>query len=161
VQKTNAMRLLDAAGVAYTVKEYAVDESDLSGIHAASLIGLPVEQVFKTLVLRGASRSYAVCCIGAAEELDLKKAAKASGEKKIDLIPVKELLPLTGYVRGGCSPIGMKKQFPTFIDESAELFDLISISAGTRGMQILLAPRDLIRYLGAASVDLCVGPDRH
>jgi Cys-tRNA(Pro)/Cys-tRNA(Cys) deacylase len=156
MRKTNAMRLLDAAGIGYTVKEYAVDESDLSGVHAAALIGLPVSQVFKTLVLRGASGAYAVCCIGAARDLDLKKAARAAGEKNIDLIPVKDLLPLTGYVRGGCSPIGMKKQFPVFIDESALLFDSISISGGARGLQLLLKPQDLIRYISARTTDLTV-----
>jgi Cys-tRNA(Pro)/Cys-tRNA(Cys) deacylase len=151
------MRLLDAAGIGYTVKEYAVDESDLSGVHAAALAGLPVSQVFKPRVLRGASGAYVVCCIGAAGELDLKKAARAAGEKKTDLIPVKELLPLTGYVRGGCSPIGMKKQFPTFIDESALLFDTIAISAGVRGVQLLLKPQDLIRYISAEAAALCFG----
>jgi Cys-tRNA(Pro)/Cys-tRNA(Cys) deacylase len=156
MRKTNAMRLLDAAGIGYTVKEYAVDESDLSGVHAAALIGLPISQVFKTLVLRGASGAYAVCCIGAARDLDLKKAARAAGEKNIDLIPVKDLFPLTGYVRGGCSPIGMKKQFPVFIDESALLFDAISISGGARGLQLLLNPQDLIRYISAETADLTV-----
>jgi Cys-tRNA(Pro)/Cys-tRNA(Cys) deacylase len=156
VQKTNVLRLLDAAGIAYTVKEYPVDESDLSGVHAAELLAMPAEQIFKTLVLRGASGSYAVCCIPCAEELDLKKTARAAGEKSIDLIPVKDLQPLTGYIRGGCSPIGMKKQFPTFIDETAELFETIGISAGMRGMQVFLAPAELIAFTGAAAADLTV-----
>ena len=116
MQKTNVMRLLDTSGIPYTTKEYAVDESDLSGVHSAAMIGLPPEQVFKTLVLQGVSGAYYVCCIGAADELDLKKVAGVSGEKKIDLIPMKALLKTTGYIRGGCSPVGMKKQFPTFID---------------------------------------------
>jgi Cys-tRNA(Pro)/Cys-tRNA(Cys) deacylase len=156
VQKTNVLRLLDAAGISYEVREYAVDESDLSGLHAAELLGLPPETIFKTLVLRGASGVYAVCCIPVAEEVDLKKAAKAAGEKSIDLIPVKELQPLTGYVRGGCSPMGMKKPFPVFIDETAELFDRIGVSAGQRGMQVLLAPGDLSAFIGARFADLTV-----
>jgi Cys-tRNA(Pro)/Cys-tRNA(Cys) deacylase len=154
--KTNVLRLLDAAGIFYEVKEYPVDESDLSGIHAATLLGMPAEQIFKTLVLRGVSGAYAVCCIPCAEELDLKKIARAAGEKGIDLIPVKDLQSLTGYIRGGCSPIGMKKQFPTFIDETAELFDTIGVSAGQRGMQVLLAPADLVKFTGAVLADLTV-----
>ncbi|MDR3337616.1 MAG: Cys-tRNA(Pro) deacylase [Treponema sp.] len=153
-KKTNVLRSLDAAGIAYEVKEYAVSEADLSGLHAAELLGLPAEMIFKTLVLRGSSLSYAVCCIPVAGELDLKKAARAAGEKSIELIPVKELQPLTGYVRGGCSPIGMKKPFPTFIDETAELFDRIGISAGQRGMQVLLAPGDLASFISAVFADL-------
>ncbi|AEF82222.1 Cys-tRNA(Pro) deacylase [Leadbettera azotonutricia] len=156
MQKTNAMRLLDAAGIQYTVKEYEVDESDLSAVHAVELLGMPGEQIFKTLVLRGVSGNHFVFCIPAAEELDLKKAARLSGEKKIDLIPIKELQPLTGYVRGGCSPIGMKKTFPTFIEETAELFDYIGISAGIRGCQIFLAPGDFLKFTAAAAADLTV-----
>ncbi|MDR0876661.1 MAG: Cys-tRNA(Pro) deacylase [Treponema sp.] len=164
MQKTNAMRLLEAANISFTVKEYPVDEAELSGgvpargagIRTAALIGVPAEQIFKTLVLQGASLSYFVCCIPAAEELDLKKAARASGEKKVDLIAVKDLLPLTGYVRGGCTPIGMKKPFPLFIDETAELFDTICISAGEIGKQIVIAPGDLVRYTGAVLADLTV-----
>jgi Cys-tRNA(Pro)/Cys-tRNA(Cys) deacylase len=153
-QKTNALRLLDAAGIAYTVAEYEVDENDLSGVHAAELLGIPPEQVFKTLVLQGSSGAYAVCCIPVAEELDLKKTAQVCGEKKVDLIPVKDLLPLTGYVRGGCSPIGMKKQFPAYIDETAELFDTIGVSAGIRGCQVILKPRDLQEFIAAKFADL-------
>jgi Cys-tRNA(Pro)/Cys-tRNA(Cys) deacylase len=156
VKKTNVLRLLDAAGVDYEVREYAVSESDLSGIHAAELLGLPPETIFKTLVLRGASGVYAVCCIPVAEELDLKKAARAAGEKSIDLIPVKDLQPLTGYIRGGCSPIGMKKPFPTFIDGTAELFDRIGVSAGQRGIQVLIAPGDLSAFSGACFADLTI-----
>jgi Cys-tRNA(Pro)/Cys-tRNA(Cys) deacylase len=152
--KTNAMRLLGAAGISYTVREYHVDESDLSAVHAAESLGMPPEQVFKTLVLQGASGSYAVCCIPAAGELDLKKTAMAANEKSISLVPVKEILPLTGYVRGGCSPVGMKKQFPTFIDETARLFGAISVSAGERGVQVILAPEDLAKYLNAVFADL-------
>jgi Cys-tRNA(Pro)/Cys-tRNA(Cys) deacylase len=161
VTKTNVLRLLDAAGISYEVKEYALGESDsknpdLSGSHAAELLGLPPEMIFKTLVVKGASGAHLVCCIPAAKELDLKKTAQASGEKSIGLIPVKDLQPLTGYVRGGCSPIGMKKPFPTFIDETAELFDHIGVSAGRRGMQVLLAPGNLAAYVSARFADIVV-----
>jgi Cys-tRNA(Pro)/Cys-tRNA(Cys) deacylase len=152
--KTNVLRLLDTAGIPYTVVHYEVDESNLSGVHAAELTGIPAERVFKTLVLQGASGAYLVCCLPVGEELDLKKAARAGGEKKVDLVPVKSLLPLTGYVRGGCSPIGMKKQFPTYVDESAELFETISVSAGARGVQVLLRPGDLLNYISAKTADL-------
>jgi Cys-tRNA(Pro)/Cys-tRNA(Cys) deacylase len=153
IRKTNVIRLLDAAGIQYTVREYTVDD-DLSAVHAAEKLGLPPEQVFKTLVLRGGSGACWVCCIPAQEELDLKKTAMAAGEKNIALIPMKDLEPLTGYVRGGCSPIGMKKKFPVLIDETAELFETISISAGLRGMQIILRPGDLIRFTGALRAGL-------
>lgn len=152
--QTNVTRLLSASGVKHTVKEYPVDESDLSAVHAAEFLDIPAEQVFKTLVLRGASGAYIVCCIPAAAELDLKKTARAAGEKSAALIPVKDLQPLTGYVRGGCSPIGMKKQFPVFIDETAGLFDVIGISAGERGVQAVLAPEDLARCTAAQFADL-------
>jgi Cys-tRNA(Pro)/Cys-tRNA(Cys) deacylase len=156
MMKTNAMRLLDAAGIAYGTREYPVDEGDLSGAHAAALLGVPPEQVFKTLVLRGDAGGCLVCVIPVADELDLKKAAALVGGKKVDLIPLRELQPLTGYVRGGCSPIGMKKQFPTFIDETAELFEAISVSAGSRGVQIVINPLDLARYIAAGFADLVV-----
>ena len=152
--KTNVMRLLSAAGIDYTVKEYPVDESDLSALHAVEFLDIPAERIFKTLVLQGASGNYAVCCIPAVMELDLKKAARAAGEKSIALIPVKEIQPLTGYVRGGCSPMGMKKQFPTFIDETACLFDTISVNAGERGLLVVLAPRELARFVSAQFADL-------
>jgi Cys-tRNA(Pro)/Cys-tRNA(Cys) deacylase len=154
--KTNAMRLLSAAGITYTVKEYAVDVSDLSALHAAESLDMPVEQIFKTLVLQGASGAYIVCCISAATELDLKKTSKAAGEKSAALIPMKELYPLTGYVRGGCSPIGMKKKFPTFIDETARLFDIIGVSAGERGVQVALDPAALADFLSAEFADITV-----
>jgi Cys-tRNA(Pro)/Cys-tRNA(Cys) deacylase len=153
-RRTNVHRLLEAAGIPYTAAEYEVDPDDLSGLHAAELLGVSPERVFKTLVLRGAGGAYYVCCIPSAAELDLKKAARVSGEKKIDLIPLKELLPLTGYVRGGCSPMGMKKQFPTFIDETAELFDTISVCAGERGVLVFLNAADLAGFIGAAFADL-------
>ncbi|MDR1636315.1 MAG: Cys-tRNA(Pro) deacylase [Treponema sp.] len=155
--RTNALRLLDGAGIGYEAREYPVDESDLSGLHAAELLGIPAERVFKTLVLRGAGGACYVCCIPAAEELDLKKAARLTGEKNIGLLPLRELQPVTGYVRGGCSPIGMKKAFPTFIDETAELFDRIAVSAGLRGLQLILAPGDLLAFTGAALGDLTAG----
>jgi Cys-tRNA(Pro)/Cys-tRNA(Cys) deacylase len=152
--KTNVMRLLSAAGISYSVKEYPVDKTDLTALHAAKSLGMPAEQVFKTLVLRGVSGAYFVCCIPAAAELDLKKTARAAGEKSADLIPMKDLQPLTGYVRGGCSPVGMKKQFPTFIDETAQLFDSIGVSAGERGIQVILAPLDLAGFISARFADL-------
>jgi Cys-tRNA(Pro)/Cys-tRNA(Cys) deacylase len=159
--KTNVHRLLDAAGIPYAVAEYEADESDLSGVHAAEMLGLPPEQVFKTLVLQDASvpgtgGGYLVCCIPVAEELDLKKTARISGKKKVELIPLKNLLPVTGYIRGGCSPIGMKKQFPTYIDETAGLFDTISVSAGARGCQVILNPQDLRQYVSGICADLVV-----
>ena len=153
--KTNAVRLIESEKIVYTIKEYDVDENDLSGVHVAIQLGQPAEQVFKTLVLKGEQTGYLVCCIPVAEELDLKKVAKATGDKKVEMIPMKDLLAVTGYIRGGCSPIGMKKKLPTFIDETSELFDIIAISAGIRGMQILLNPQDLINYIEAQPKDLC------
>ena len=147
--KTNVMRLLDAAGVHYRTAEYEYDESDLSGRHAAEQLDLPAEQVFKTLVARGDKTGPVVFCIPVLDELDLRRAAAVSGNKKVELIHLKELLPLTGYLRGGCSPIGMKKKFPTYIDETCILFDEIAVSAGARGKQIILAPDDLIAYTSA------------
>ena len=152
--RTNVMRLLDAAGVSYDTKEYPWDESDLSGVHAAEAIGLPEEQVFKTLVARGDKTGPLVFCIPVAENLELRKAAAASGNKRVEMLPLKELTALTGYVRGGCSPIGMKKKFPTCIDETAILFDEIAVSAGMRGEQIVLSPTALADYVGAEFADL-------
>lgn len=147
--KTNAMRLLDAAGIEYGTREYEYDESDLSGHHAAEVLGIPAEQVFKTLVTKGDKTGPVVFCIPVDEELDLKKAAKVSGNKSIEMIHVKDLLGLTGYIRGGCSPIGMKKKFPSYIDETAILFEEISISAGQRGCQIIVSPEKLADYIEA------------
>ena len=147
--KPNVMRLLDAAGVHYRTAEYEYDESDLSGRHAAEQLDLPAEQVFKTLVARGDKTGPVVFCIPVLDELDLRRAAAVSGNKKVELIHLKELLPLTGYLRGGCSPIGMKKKFPTYIDETCILFDEIAVSAGARGKQIILSPDDLISYTAA------------
>lgn len=152
--KTNVMRLLDAAKIAYEAKEYPVDENDLSGSHAADLMGVDHGSVFKTLVLRGEKTGYMVCCIPVDGEVDLKKAARAAGDKKVEMLPMKELLPVTGYVRGGCSPIGMKKRFPIYLDQSAEKYEKIAVSAGMRGVQVILSPADLGRYVGAEMADL-------
>lgn len=143
------MRLLETAGISFGIIEYEVDEDDLSGVHVAETIGQDPEMVFKTLVLCGERKGYLVCCIPAAAELDLKKAARACGDKKVEMIPVKDLLSVTGYIRGGCSPVGMKKSYPVYIEETAQLFEQIAVSAGVRGAQILLHPDDLCRYLGA------------
>lgn len=153
-EKTNVMRLLDAAGIDYKVQEYEVDENDLSGLHVARQIGQDPDTVFKTLVLKGEKKGYLVCCIPVCEELDLKKVAKAAGDKKVEMIPMKELLPTTGYIRGGCSPIGMKKKFPTYIEETAVLFERIAVSAGIRGAQIILNPEVLADYVGAEFASL-------
>lgn len=152
--KTNAMRLLDAAKIPYRTAEYDYDESDLSGVHAAESIGMPPEQVFKTLVTRGDKTGPTVFCIPVAEELDLRRAAAVSGNKRVEMIHVKELLGLTGYIRGGCSPIGMKKAFPIYIDETAILFDEIAVSAGMRGEQIIIAPDDLAGYVSAELAEI-------
>ena len=148
IDKTNAARLLDRAKIAYELIPYAVDESDLSAVHVAAQLNEPIEKVFKTLVLKGDKTGYFVCVIPGAEELDLKKAAKVSSNKKCDLIPMKELLPITGYIRGACSPVGMKKVFPTYIHETCLNFDRFYVSAGQRGLQIHLAPQDLIDLMG-------------
>lgn len=157
INKTNVARLLDKAKISYQLVPYEVDENDLSAIHVADQLGENVEQVFKTLILHGDKSGYFVCVIPGADEVDLKKAAKVSGNKKCEMIPVKELLPLTGYIRGGCSPIGMKKHFPTYIHFSAEQFKNIYISAGQRGLQVLLAPADLVRETNASFADLVSG----
>ena len=154
MNKTNAMRLLEQAGIKFETAEYEVDESDLSGVSVAKKTGLDPDSVFKTLVARGEKKGIAVFCIPVTGELDLKKAAKAVGEKKIEMVHVKELLPLTGYIRGGCSPVGMKKQYPTFIDETAVLFDHIAVSAGVRGAQIVIDPDDLAGFVEAKMLDL-------
>ena len=148
-QKTNAARLLDAAGVNYTLVPYEVDEEHLEASHVAEQLGEDLDQVFKTLVLRGDRNGLFVCVMPGSLEVDLKVAARISGNKSCEMIHVKELLPNTGYIRGGCSPIGMKKPLPTFIHESALLYDHIYISAGVRGLQLRIAPEDLIKYTGA------------
>lgn len=152
--KTNVIRLIEQAKLPYRSTQYEYDEKDLSGLHAAEAIGMPPEQVFKTLVARGDKHGIAVFCIPVCCSLDLKKAAKASGDKRIEMVPMKDLLDLTGYIRGGCSPIGMKKSYPTFIDETAELPDEIAVSAGIRGAQLIMAPEDLIRYANMTVCDL-------
>lgn len=152
INKTNVARLLDKAKVTYELIPYEVDENDLSAIHVAASLGEDMECVFKTLVLHGDKSGYFVCVIPGEHEVDLKMAAKASGNKKCDLIPMKELLPLTGYIRGGCSPIGMKKHFPTYIHSTWLDHDFIYVSAGQRGLQIKLAPQDLIRE---ARAEIC------
>ena len=151
---TNAMRMLSRAGIAYRVSSYEVDESDLSGVHAAQALGIDPDCMFKTLVARGDKKGLSVFCIPVAEELDLKKAAAITGDKKVEMIHVKELLNLTGYVRGGCSPVGMKKKYPTYIDETAVLFDEIYVSAGLRGQQVILNPEDLRAVTEATFADL-------
>jgi Cys-tRNA(Pro)/Cys-tRNA(Cys) deacylase len=144
IDKTNAARILDKAKIDYELIPYEVDESDLSAIHVAEKLKEPVDRVFKTLVLKGDKTGYFVCVIPGAEELDLKKAAKISGNKSCDMIPMKELMTITGYIRGACSPIGMKKHFPTYIHETCRNFERIYVSAGKRGLQLFLAPQDLI-----------------
>ena len=152
INKTNVARLMDKVKVNYELIPYEVDENDLSAIHVAASLGEDIECVFKTLVLHGEKSGYFVCVIPGEHEVDLKMAAKASGNKKCDLIPMKELLPLTGYIRGGCSPIGMKKHFPTYIHSTCLDHDFIYVSAGQRGLQIKLAPQDLIRE---ARAEIC------
>ncbi|WP_330940680.1 Cys-tRNA(Pro) deacylase [Bacteroides sp. MSB163] len=153
INKTNAARLLDKAKIPYELIPYEVDENDLSAIHVADSLGENIEQVFKTLVLHGDKNGYFVCVIPGEHEVDLKLAAKASGNKKCDLIPMKELLPLTGYIRGGCTPVGMKKTFPTYIHESCLNYPYIYISAGQRGLQLKLDPNDLIKEVHA---EVCI-----
>lgn len=149
--KTNAVRLVEQGGFPCKEAFYEYDENDLNGNHAAVAMGLPPEQVFKTLVTRGTHTGINVFCIPVCCELDLKLAAKAAGDKKIEMLPVKELLNVTGYIRGGCSPIGMKKKYPTYIDETCQLFDEIAISAGERGHQMIL-PYEAILTLANAEI---------
>lgn len=154
--KTNAVRIADHAGIPVRECFYSFDEKDLSGLHAAQSIGQPPEQVFKTLVARGDKTGINVFCIPVCCELDLKKAAKAAGDKNMELVAVKELPALTGYIRGGCSPVGMKRQYPTFLDETAELWDEIAVSAGERGHQMLLPPLALLSLVGGHFADITV-----
>jgi Cys-tRNA(Pro)/Cys-tRNA(Cys) deacylase len=155
--KTNAMRILEKAGISFGTKEYEVDENDLSGEHLANQLGLDCQQVFKTLVVRGEKNGVMVFCIPVNEELDLKKASQIAGDKKIEMVSVKELLGLTGYIRGGCSPIGMKKKYPTFMDETAILFEQIYVSAGVRGAQLIINPEDIAVFTEATLADLVRG----
>ncbi len=152
--KTNALRLLDKAKIEYSVHEYHFDENDLAATHVAEELNEDIARVFKTLVLRGERTGLFVCVVPGDKEVDLKKAAQAAGDKKADLIAMKELLPLTGYIRGGCSPIGMKKLFPTFFHSTALNFDTIFVSAGVRGLQVELSPNDLITFVKGKTADL-------
>ena len=152
--KTNAVRIVEQAGFPCREMFYEFDENDLNGNHAANAIGKPPEEVFKTLVARGERTGIHVFCIPVCFELDLKKAAKVAGDKKIELVSVKELLGLTGYIRGGCSPVGMKKKYPRYMDESCILYEEIALSAGARGHQILVPPEAIADLIGAKLVDL-------
>lgn len=154
IKKTNAARILDGLGIGYEIKTYEVDAEDLSAVHAAQVSGLDIEMIFKTLVVRGDKTGVIMAVIGGGDELDLKALAKVSGNKSVELIALKELLPLTGYMRGGCSPLGAKKNYPVYLDSRALTLDKISISAGLRGMQIILSPRDLIRAVNATVAKL-------
>lgn len=152
--KTNAVRLVQQAKISCRECFYEFDEKDLSGIHAAEATGMPPEQVFKTLVARGEKTGINVFCIPVCCELDLKKAAKAAGDKNMEMIPVKELLNLTGYIRGGCSPVGMKKKYPTFFDETCILWEEIAVSAGARGHQMIVPPEELAKLVDARLLDI-------
>lgn len=156
INKTNAARLLDKAKVKYELVAYEVDENDLAAAHVAEQLGENIAQVFKTLVLRGDKTGIFVCVVPGDQEVNLKLAAKASGNKSAELIQMKELLPVTGYIRGGCSPIGMKKTFPEFIHNSCMDFDFIYVSAGVRGLQMKIAPGDLVGFTGAVVTGLIV-----
>ena len=156
--KTNAARLLDSLGIHYTLREYTVDEHDLSAPHVAEMIGMPPEQVFKTLVARGDRTGVLMAVIPANTELDLKALATASGNKKVELVSLKEVMPLTGYIRGGVSPVGTRKAYPVYLDETVDLWDVISVSAGMRGCQMLLAPDDLARAVDAQRSAIAIWP---
>lgn len=152
--KTNAIRILEARAIAHETRSYTVHEDELDAVSVADAIGAERDSVFKTLVARGDRSGVVVFCIPGPAELNMKKAAAASANKHVELLHLKELLPVTGYIRGGCSPIGMKKQYPTYIDETAQLFEALFVSAGQRGMQLRLAPADLVRAVGGAFADL-------
>ena len=154
IEKTNAARILAKENVTYELIPYEVNEDDLSAVHVAGQLNEPIEKVFKTLVLKGDKTGYFVCIIPGAEEVDLKKAAAVSGNKNCEMIPMKELLPTTGYIRGACSPVGMKKHFPTYIHDTCLNYEQIYVSAGKRGLQLLIAPKDLITIVHAVSGDL-------
>lgn len=154
LEKTNAARLLDKAGISYRLIPYEFDENDLAAHHVAESLGQSIEQVFKTLVLHGDRTGYIVCVVPGNTEVDLKALAKASSNKKVEMIAMKDLLAVTGYIRGGCSPIGMKKRFPTWFHSSALDFDTIFVSAGVRGLQLEISPSDLISFVGASVADV-------
>jgi Cys-tRNA(Pro)/Cys-tRNA(Cys) deacylase len=154
IEKTNAARLLDKAKISYNLIPYEFDENDLAAQHVADSLGQDIAKVFKTLVLHGDKTGYIVCVIPGDKEVDLKGLAKVSGNKKVEMIPMKDLLSVTGYIRGGCSPIGMKKRFPTFFHSSATEHDIIYVSAGVRGLQVEINPKDLISYVQATVADV-------
>lgn len=154
LEKTNAARLLDKAGISYRLIPYEFDENDLAAQHVAESLGQPIEQVFKTLVLHGDKTGHIVCVVPGNAEVDLKALAKASSNKKVEMIAMKDLLAVTGYIRGGCSPIGMKKRFPTWFHSSALDFDTIYVSAGVRGLQLEISPPELISFVGASVADV-------
>lgn len=154
INKTNVARLLDKAKISYELVPYIVDENNLAATHIAEQLNENIKQVFKTLILRGDKTGHFVCVIPGDEEVNLKKAAKVSGNKKAVLIPMKDLLPTTGYIRGGCSPVGMKKPFPTFFHYTCEEFEYIYVSAGVRGLQLKIKPNDLIGYVKASLAEL-------
>ena len=154
IEKTNAARLLDKAKISYNLIPYEFDENDLAVQHVADSLGQDIAKVFKTLVLHGDKTGYIVCVIPGDKEVDLKGLAKVSGNKKVEMIPMKDLLSVTGYIRGGCSPIGMKKRFPTYFHSSAAEHDVIYVSAGVRGLQVEIEPKDLISYVQATVADV-------
>ena len=154
IEKTNAARLLDKAGISYNLIPYEFDENDLAAQHVADNLGQPIERVFKTLVLHGDKSGHIVCVVPGNGEVDLKALAKVSGNKKVEMIAMKDLLTVTGYIRGGCSPIGMKKKFPTYFHSTAVDFETIYVSAGVRGLQVEIAPSDLIDFVGGSVADV-------
>ena len=154
LEKTNAARLLDKAGVAYKLIPYEFDENDLAASHVADSLGQDIARVFKTLVLHGDRSGYVVCVVPGDGEVDLKALAKVSGNKKVEMIPMKDLLGVTGYIRGGCSPVGMKKRFPTYFHSTALDYDTIYVSAGVRGLQLEISPSDLIAFVCASVADV-------
>ena len=159
IEKTNAARLLDKAGVPYKLIPYEFDENDLAAQHVADSLGQDIARVFKTLVLHGDRTGHIVCVVPGNAEVDLKALAKASGNKKVEMIPMKDLLSVTGYIRGGCSPVGMKKRFPTYFHTTALDFETIYVSAGVRGLQIEIAPADLIGFVGATVASVATDPE--
>ena len=159
IEKTNAARLLDKAGVSYKLIPYEFDENDLAAQHVADSLGQDIARVLKTLVLHGDRTGHVVCVVPGNAEVDLKALAKASGNKKVEMIPMKDLLSVTGYIRGGCSPVGMKKRFPTYFHTTALDFETIYVSAGVRGLQIEIAPADLIGFVGATVASVATDPE--
>ena len=159
IEKTNAARLLDKAGVSYKLIPYEFDENDLAAQHVADSLGQDIARVFKTLVLHGDRTGHVVCVVPGNAEVDLKALAKASGNKRVEMIPMKDLLSVTGYIRGGCSPVGMKKRFPTYFHTTALNFETIYVSAGVRGLQIEIAPADLIGFVGATVASVATDPE--